>query len=306
MEYIQGAGKVSVGNAAAVTLGKFDGLHRGHQKLIQRVACLGNENLSSVVFVLDPGKKGSLLSTEERCKMLEKWGVSCLIDCPMTEELMHMSPEQFVSEILVKKLKVKYLAVGSDYHFGYRREGDCQLLEKLGKSYGFTVDVVEKERDGDREISSTFVREELEKGNMELVNQLLGYSFFICGEVLHGRRIGRTLGMPTTNLVPSTRKLLPPNGVYVSETVIDGRIYPGITNIGYKPTVGESFRGVETNIFDFDGNLYGKDIEVRLLSFERPERKFESLALLKKQVETDIAFGRRYFQERDASGKSTR
>lgn len=295
MEYMQGVRGIDVREDTAVTLGKFDGLHAGHQKLIRRITDAAQKGLESVVFALDPGKSQSILVKEERSRMLGKLGVDRLIDCPMTPELTQMSPESFVAEILVDRLHARFLAVGSDFRFGWQRKGDYRTLMELSGIYGFHVEVIKKERYGERDISSTFVREELAAGNMELVNRLLAYPFFVQGEVLHGRRIGRTLGMPTTNLVPSTRKLLPPNGVYVSRTLLDGKAYPGITNIGYKPTVGEHFKGVETHLFDFDEDLYGKDIEVELLHYKRPEQKFDSLDALKGQVREDIAFGRRFF-----------
>ena len=147
------------------------------------------------------------------------------------------------------------------------------------------------------EISSTRIRRELEQGHMELVNQLLGYNFSVTGEVLHGRQIGRTLGLPTTNLLPGPGKLLPPNGVYATRTRIADEIFEGITNIGHKPTVGaEPRRGVETFLFDLDRNLYGDIITVNFYGFERPERKFESLEALKARIEQDVLWGREYFR----------
>ena len=208
-----------------------------------------------------------------------------------------MEAEEFVKEVLVNRLHAKYIAVGKDFRFGYRRGGDVNLLLWLQKKYGFQVEVIEKERYGERDISSTYVKEALAIGNMELVNELLGYRFFVSGEVLHGRRIGRTLGMPTTNLVPTTKKILPPNGVYLSRTRIGDRVYGGVTNIGYKPTIGESFRGVETYIFNFDGDLYGENIEVELWKYKRPEMKFASVDALQAQMEADIDFGKEYFCE---------
>ena len=209
-----------------------------------------------------------------------------------------MEAEDFVREILVNRLHAKSIVVGKDFHFGYKRGGDATLLLWLQKKYGFQVEVVEKEQYKGRDISSTYVKEALEAGNMELVNDLLGYRYFISGEVLHGRRIGRTLGMPTTNLVPSTKKLLPPNGVYLSRTRIGEQAYYGVTNIGYKPTIGETFRGVETYLFDFDGDLYGENIDVELWKFKRPEMKFDSVEHLKNQMQADIAFGKEYFFEK--------
>lgn len=207
-----------------------------------------------------------------------------------------MEPEAFVREILVKRLQAKYLAVGTDFRFGYQRRGDYRLLQQMGKTYGFEVEVVEKACYQGREISSTYIREELEKGNMELVNQLLGYAYSVTGEVLHGRKIGRTLGLPTVNLMPEEQKLLPPNGVYATRTLIAGEVFEGITNIGYKPTVGgETRKGVETYLFDLDRELYGEELTVRFYGYARPEQKFASLEELKAQIEQDVEWGRNYF-----------
>jgi riboflavin kinase/FMN adenylyltransferase len=156
-----------------------------------------------------------------------------------------------------------------------------------------------------REISSTYIREELEQGHMELVAQLLGYTYSVSGKVLHGRQIGRTLGLPTVNLIPEKEKLLPPNGVYATRTEIDGEWFGGITNIGCKPTVGEKEeKGVETYLFDLNRDLYGKEITVHFYGFERPEQKFSSLSELKGQIEKDVAWGREYLDSTCGNCKS--
>lgn len=295
MEYMRGIDGLYVPEETAVTLGKFDGLHRGHQQLLQRI--LAKKGLKSVMFTINSRRTGFLLTIEEKRELLEKRGLSYLVDCPFLPEISGMEAEEFVKEILVNRLHAKYIAVGKDFRFGYRRGGDANLLLWLQKQYGFQVEVIDKERYNERDISSTYVKEALEAGKMELVNELLGYRFFVSGEVLHGRRIGRTLGMPTTNLVPTTKKILPPNGVYLSKTRIGDRVYNGVTNIGYKPTIGESFRGVETYMFDFDGDLYGENIEVELWKYKRPEMKFESVDALQAQMRSDISFGKEYFRE---------
>ena len=300
MEYMKGIDGLYIQEETAVTLGKFDGVHRGHQKLLSRI--LEKKNLKSVMFTINGRKSGFVLTDEEKRFMLEKTGLSYLIDCPFIPSVSGMEAEDFVREILVNRLHAKSIVVGKDFHFGYKRGGDASLLLWLQKKYGFQVEVVEKEQYKGRDISSTYVKEALEAGDMELVNDLLGYRYFISGEVLHGRRIGRTLGMPTTNLVPSTKKLLPPNGVYLSRTRIGEQAYYGVTNIGYKPTIGETFRGVETYLFDFDGDLYGENIDVELWKFKRPEMKFDSVEHLKNQMQADIAFGKEYFFEKIVSG----
>lgn len=295
MKYMEGLmDDFTMDRDTAVTLGKFDGLHLGHQQLIRRIC--EKDGLESVVVTIWPDPKNAALLTKgEKKELLKKMGVSCWIDCPFLPEIAHMSPESFVRDILVKRLRAKYIAVGEDFRFGYQRKGDCRLLEQMQEELGYELEVVPKEMYQGREISSTYIKEALAEGNMELVTTLLGYPYTVRGEVLHGRRIGRTLGMPTTNLIPSTGKLLPPNGVYATKTNVDGAYRNGITNIGYKPTVGEYFRGVETYLFDFEGDLYGKEIEVQLYSFERPEQKFPDLVELKAQMHRDIRFGKEYF-----------
>lgn len=296
MNYIEGLMEYHMDRDTAVTLGKFDGLHRGHQKLVRSICEKKAQGLESVVVTIWPDPKAKALLTKgEKKRLLEAMGVNWWLDCPFLPQISHMEPERFVREVLVKRLRARYIAVGSDFRFGYQRKGDCELLKKLQPELGYELDIVPKEQYESREISSTYIKEALGRGDMELVQTLLGYPYTVRGEVLHGRKIGRTLGMPTTNLIPSAGKLLPPNGVYATCTRIDGKPHPGITNIGYKPTVGEYFRGVETYLFDFDGDLYGQIIAVQLYAFERPEQKFDGLEALKEQMHRDIAYGKDYF-----------
>ena len=238
MKIIENTTKFQVTESTAISLGKFDGLHQGHQLLVDRILKKKKDGLASLIFTFDFGKRPALTLPEERRELLEREHLDYLVECPFVPELSHMEPEEFVQDVLKERLHAKYLAVGTDFRFGYQRRGDYHLLQEMSKSCGFQVDVVEKACWQGREISSTFIREELEQGHMELVNQLLGYSYSVTGEVLHGRQIGRTLGMPTTNLIPKEQKLLPPNGVYATRTIIAGEAFEGITNIGYKPTVG--------------------------------------------------------------------
>lgn len=297
MKYIEGLmDDYTMDRATAVTLGKFDGVHRGHRQLIGKICQKEQEGLESVVVTIWPNPKNpALLTKGEKKEAFRKMGVSWWIDCPFLPQIAHMEPERFVREVLAGRLRAKYVVVGSDFRFGYQRRGDCALLQRMQGELGYHLEIVEKETMHGREISSTWVKEALEQGKMELVTSLLGHPYTVGGEVLHGKRIGRTLGMPTTNLIPSAGKLLPPNGVYASKTILEDGAHAGVTNIGFKPTVGEYFRGVETYIFDFEGDLYGKEIEVELHSFERPEQKFGSMELLKEQMHRDIRFGKNYF-----------
>lgn len=296
MECITGTTEFEIADETAISLGKFDGLHIGHQLLVERILKKKTNGLKSLIFTFDFGERPALLLPEERRELLKKWGVDYLIECPFTETVSHMEAEAFVREILVKRLHVKYLAVGTDFRFGHNRMGSYRLLQEMQDECDFQVEVVEKACYDGEEISSTRIRRELEQGHMELVNQLLGYTFSVTGEVLHGRRIGRTLGLPTTNILPEKRKLLPPNGVYATRTRIASERFEGITNIGYKPTVGaEEQKGVETFLFDLDRNLYGEILTVYFYGFERPEQKFDSLDILKERIEQDVLWGRKYF-----------
>lgn len=296
MKIIRHTTEFQTAEETAVTLGKFDGLHQGHRLLIDRILKKKREGLASLIFTFDFGERPALTLPEERRELLRRDHLDYLVECPFVPAISHMEPEDFVRKILKERLHAKYLAVGTDFRFGYQRRGDYHLLQEMSTSCGFRVEVVEKACWQGREISSTYIREELEKGHMELVNQLLGYAYSVTGEVLHGRQIGRTLGMPTTNLLPKEHKLLPPNGVYATRTVIAGEVFEGVTNIGYKPTVGgETRKGVETYLFDLDRNLYGETIQVQFYGYERPERRFSGLEALKAQIESDTAWGREFF-----------
>jgi len=292
---------ISFDYPTVVTLGKFDGVHRGHMALIDRVLSYEKANrvegmnpVSCVCcFRVSPV---GLLTTEERREILRKKGVQLLTEVPFVPELITMEPEQFVAKILVEGLQAKHVVVGEDYRFGYQRRGDVRLLRELGEDFGFTVETVSKVRDGGQDISSTRVREALMRGDMETVGHLLGYSYFVTGKVIHGRRLGRTLGFPTTNVIPDQEKILPPCGVYTVRSEINGRVYNGITNIGTKPTVDGHFVGVETFLYKCSEDLYGETQKVELLHFLRPEMKFPSIEELKKRIEEDRRAGEIYFK----------
>ncbi len=284
-----------------ITLGKFDGIHRGHQKLLNEVHRLSHEkDLQTVLFTFDVspqtriGKRDYcvIVTNSEKKELVEKFGIDIMIECPFTDQVRNMEAEAFVEDILVNRLKAKALVIGDDFGFGKGRKGTPEFLKAGEKKYGYTVDIIEKEKDGDRDISSTYVREELIKGDIEKANELLGYRFFVEGEIIHGMHIGTGLGFPTINIVPDKEKILPPNGVYATITEVEGREYHSITNIGVKPTVDGKTLGVETFIYDFEGSLYGKKAYIKLLKFIRNEKKFASIDELKKQVDKDIEFGR--------------
>lgn len=295
MEYTQEIPILPENQHTVITLGKFNGVHRGHQKLIRRVGELGRKQNWEKTVMAFSNRDKKLLTGQERVHMLEEMGIELFVECTLDKKLMRMSPQEFVKEILVERLHAAHIVVGPDYRFGYQRKGNIQVLAQMGEIYGFGVEVLSKEMDGSREISSTYVREQLNEGNIEKANQLLGYSFSTEGEVVHGKRLGRTIGVPTANLIPPREKLMPPNGVYVTRTHFGAESYMGITNVGYKPTVGgEQFLGVETYLFDCSENLYGREARVEFFHFIRPERRFESLQALKIQLDQDIERAKKY------------
>lgn len=307
MEYIKGTTTFKIEKPTVLSLGKFDGLHRGHELLMDYVFKKKKEGLKAAIFTFDiPPRKNVehvqaqvLTTNEEKERLFENIGIDYLIECPFTEEIMCLEPEAFI-EMIVNQLNVKCMVVGTDFHFGHNRRGDYHLLLQYAPEYGYEVEVVDKMQEDGRDISSTFVREQIMAGNMEKANELLGYRYFVEGTILHGRKMGKAvLGIPTINLIPPEEKLLPPFGVYLSVTEWNGREYPGITNIGCKPTVeGVNPVGVETHIFDFDEDVYGKDVKVSFLKRVREEKKFESLDALKNQMRQDIETGKCYFSEK--------
>lgn len=303
MKYIAGNMDFKLKNSA-VTLGKFDGLHLGHQLLINEVLSYKDKGYTSVMFtflyhpynIFKDNKFKLIYTEEEKVRRLSESNLDTLISYPFTRETMNIEAEDFIKDMLVEKLDAKIIVVGNDFRFGHNRRGDVNMLKSMESVYGFKVISIEKRQWHDTIISSSLIRDELSKGNMEDVNQMLGKPFGIYGKVLQGRKIGRTLGMPTTNLIPPTNKLLPTCGVYATRTIVDNESYPGMTSIGYKPTVGkEKDKGVETYMYDFDGDLYGKEIEIQVLAYERPEIEFDNLDDLKAKMEEDLVFGRKYF-----------
>ncbi len=303
MEIITDTTQFKLNRDTAVALGKFDGIHIGHKRLLEEILSRREKGLTACVFTFDPspavffgGNDGKELTTREEKRLLfERLGVEILIEFPLNRETAATPPERFARQILAEQMKVRFLAAGSDLSFGARGAGNAALLRRLGPELGFEVTTVDKVCLEGREVSSTLVREQVEKGNMETAGRMLGMSYTVTGKVVRGKRIGHTLGFPTVNLLPPDNKLLPPNGVYFSRVRIGERRYRAVSNVGYKPTVtADRVMGVESFLYDFEENVYGAYIEVSLDVFHRPERRFESMEALKTQIREDIAAGRRF------------
>ena len=281
-----------------LTIGTFDGVHLGHQKVLERLTNSAKENnLESTVLtffphprtILNPNKPLKLInSVKERTELLNRSKVDNLIIHPFDKNFSELDPEKYVVEILVKKLKAKIILIGYDHKFGKNRTADITDLKIYGKKYGFKVIEIKAEEISNIAISSTKIRKAISEGNISTAKKYLGYDFSLSGKIVHGKSIGRTLGFPTANIeVKEEYKLLPKNGVYLIQSVINHNKYFGMMNIGIKPTIKESSKTIEVNFFDFEGDLYHKNINVNIKKFIRDEIKFDSLKLLKSQIQKD-------------------
>ncbi len=304
MEYIYGKSEFRFHNTC-VTLGKFDGLHRGHQLLLSYLSKYEALGYTSVMFTFDyhPGNLFSdreikLIYTEEEKKaLLLAHGPKVLISYPFTRESASMEPEEFIEKVLIAQLDAKVIVVGNDYRFGSKRRGDITMLKEYASIYGYELIVCDKLMLDGEAISSTRIRDELKQGHIEYVNEMLGHPYTIMGEVVHGRKLGRTIGVPTVNLIPPELKLLPPKGVYASVVRVGDKAYKAVTNIGTNPTVDEGEQiVVESYMLDYHGELYGQEIEVELYTYERGEEKFDSIEELQKHMQKDIEFAKKYFE----------
>jgi riboflavin kinase/FMN adenylyltransferase len=294
MKYYQDTFDFSIDEPCVISLGKFDGLHTGHKRLMEQMKKEKENGCRSVAITfsvppraLESGSYKVLSTNEEKKAIFEKAGIDVLIELPFTEQLKHMPPYDFL-RMLNDRINIRVIVVGTDFRFGSGRQGSYLTLQNYEKEFGYTCRVVEKLQYQQRDISSTRIRELIERGAMEETNLLLGYPYFLRGTVVHGEGLGHTKGMPTINMIPPKDKLLPPAGVYASTVEIDRKVYRGISNIGYKPTVGEFPVGVETHLFDYSGSLYGRTLDVCFHHFLRPEQKFSSLDSLMEQIHKDI------------------
>ncbi len=299
----------------AVALGKFEGIHRGHQLLIWQVVEAKEQGFSSMVFTFDrpprmtlKGDEGyrQIYTKEERHRILKQMDVDILVEHPFTKDFAALTPKRFIRDVLVGRAGAKLVVVGKDFHFGKKRSGSVKDLQKYQEEFGYRLIVIDKLQMDGRDVSSTRVRACLKKGDMETARRLLGRTFSISGSVVRGKQLGRKIQVPTINLLPPPEKLLPPKGVYISRIFESGRTWFGMTNVGVKPTVqDQSELNVETYIFDYDGNLYGNDVRVELLHHTRPERKFASLDALRSQLDLDLQTGRDYLAEHGLAGGTT-
>jgi riboflavin kinase/FMN adenylyltransferase len=306
----KGIDKLGAFKNSVVTIGTFDGAHKGHQKILSRLNDLAKErNGESILFTFYPHPRMivfpenhnlKLLQTiDEKIESLASFGLGNLIIYPFTKEFSRLTAFEFVRDILVEKLKVKTLVIGYDHQFGRNREGDLEFLKETAKIFDFEVEEISAEEVQEVNVSSTKIRQSLKNGNIERANEFLGRPFLCTGIVVEGKKLGRELGFPTLNIqVNNDYKILPKDGVYAVQVQIDQKNLRGMMNIGHNPTVKESAdqeKKLEVHIFDFDKEIYGAEAKVFFQKFIRDEKTFSNLEELKSQLTQDENSVRTFF-----------
>lgn len=308
MEEHKGAYAFHSDHHTVVTIGTFDGVHIGHQKIIERLVNTAKaSNLESAILTFFPHPRMvlqkdtgiKLINTiQERKEILAKSGVNHIIIHPFTQQFSRLSAREFVRDILVNKLKAKKVIIGYDHRFGRNRTADINDLREFGQEYGFDVEEISKQDVEEVAVSSTKIREALLEGQVEKANRYLSYPFSLAGTVVKGKGMGREFNFPTANLqIKEDYKLIPKNGVYVVRALIEGRGVFGMMNIGTNPTVGGTEKTIETYFFDLDKDLYGKYLSIELLTRIRDEKKFDTIENLKTAMKQDEAFSRQFIRD---------
>jgi len=287
-----------------LTIGTFDGVHLGHQKIIERVvATARQEGLLATIFTFFPhprmvvqhDKSLKLIHTlEEKKQLLQRLGVDLLVVQPFNEAFAQLTAEEFVSTILVQHLNVKKVIIGYDHRFGRNRTANINDMRLFGEKYGFDVEEISVQEVDEVSVSSTKIREALNKGNVTTAEHYLGTPYSLTGTVVHGLKLGRTLGYPTANIqVTEDYKLIPKDGVYAVYSYIGARKVYGMMSIGKNPTIEGKGASIEVYFFDFNGDLYDRELTIYFVKYLREERKFSSVALLKKQLQDDETTARK-------------
>ena len=287
-----------------LTIGTFDGVHLGHQKIIERVvATARQEGLLATIFTFFPhprmvvqhDKSLKLIHTlEEKKQLLQRLGVDLLVVQPFNEAFAQLTAEEFVSTILVQHLNVKKVIIGYDHRFGRNRTANINDMRLFGEKYGFAVEEISVQEVDEVSVSSTKIREALNKGDVTTAEHYLGTPYSLTGTVVHGLKLGRTLGYPTANIqVTEDYKLIPKDGVYAVYSYIGARKVYGMMSIGKNPTIEGKGASIEVYFFDFNGDLYDRELTIYFVKYLREERKFSSVALLKKQLQDDETTARK-------------
>ena len=283
-----------------LTIGTFDGVHLGHQKILKKLNEIKQKTgLNSVILTFDPHPRKVLFpdqkdlklitTTDEKLGLLEHHGVDVSVVYPFSRAFSQMDAQSYISDILVKSLKVKHLIIGYDHKFGNNRDGDINTLRAFAKEYNYEVEEISVQDIDNINVSSSKIRHALEKGDVELANKYLGYEFFLTGSVVKGKQLGRTLGYPTANLnVEDSDKMIPAIGIYFVKVIVDGEVFYGMLSIGKNPTTDtDGLVKIEVNIFEFDRDIYDTNISISFIKHLRHEQKFTDLEALKDQLKRD-------------------
>ncbi len=288
------------GGPLVVAIGCFDGLHKGHQEIIKNAQKLAEEkNIKSGVYsfvphplqILKPDKAPErIINYRQKLKLLMNLDIDFFLKQRFTKKFSTIEFEEFVKEILINKLNIKYVVVGEDFRFGHKGKGNVKILKKLGKKYGLNVKVIKAVKLTGEIISSTKIRQLIKNGKIQNASEYLGRYFQIEGEVISGKGRGNKIGFPTANIVPETNYVLPPDGVYAVYVNYKKKRFKGITNLGFRPTFSEKDYSIETYIMGFSDKLYGSYLQIDFVNFIRPEKKFNNIKELKQQINKDILY----------------
>jgi len=293
---------------SAITIGTFDGVHLGHQKIIKKLQSIAKENgLQSVILtffphprmVLQSAVEMKLLNTiDERQEILSDLGLDHLVIKEFTKEFAKLSAEQYAREILVNELNAKYIIIGYDHRFGKNRRADIKDLIGFGNQFNFKVEEISVKDVDEVAVSSTKIRASLNMGDVKTANSFLGYNYFLTGIVKQGKQLGNQIDFPTANIyIKENYKLIPKNGAYIVKSIIDNSLFYGMMNIGTNPTVNGNSQSIEVHFFEFDQNLYGKKLRIELLERLRDEHKVDSLQALQYQLKIDKEDALKFIQE---------
>lgn len=293
--------------SSILTIGTFDGVHIGHQKIIETLNTIKSDSVEKSMIltffphprmVLDHRNDIKMLTTmEEKIQLLERYGLNELIIEPFTPEFSRLSALDFVRNILVNRLNLKKLVIGYDHQFGKNREGNFDQLIEYGELYDFSVQKISAQEIKKVSVSSTKIRKAIENGDMETANSYLGYAYLLTGEIVKGKGIGRKINFPTVNLsIKEDYKLIPKKGVYIVKARFNQTTF-GIMNIGFRPTVGGSGQTIEIHLLDFQGDLYGEKMQIAVLKRLRDEKKFESVEQLSEQISKDEKAAREWLKD---------
>lgn len=291
-----------------IALGNFDGVHKGHQQIISRtVKSAEAAGFKSAVFTFSNHPKNlmadkivvkNILYADEKAAIIESLGVDYMFNIPFDQTILNMDPIDFIDDLLIGKFNMRQAYCGFNYRFGYKAAGNAEILMKEGMKKGFGIHIQEPFTIDGNLVSSTFIRSLIQEGKVDQCIKYMGRLYSIGGEVVVGNKLGRTIGFPTSNIMIDETMVTPPNGVYVTYCTYNGVRYPSVTNVGVKPTIGTYHKNVETHIFNFDKELYGKTIRVEFLEKTRDERKFESVEALSKQITDDCITARSYHRRK--------